>query len=197
MKKILLIIITLAFLVSGCYTTFYMNDKSAGSITYINTIQDDILIVKLYSSYNYYSFEYYDWYIWPSSRIIFYPYYYSSIRFDYYWSYLYYYNNYYYYNYYLNWKWKHKTKVHLNNVTNIVFPDKHNNSVSRKVRNNTGQRNEPTVRQKEIKTRYNETYRQKESVKRNNEVIKQPVKRNEGVKITSPVKRNTEVKRTK
>ena len=229
MKKILLII-TLAFLVSGCYT-FHMNDKPAGSATYANTTQDNIIIVEPYYSYNYYASDYYDWYIWSSSRFIFYPYYYSSMRFNYYvyWSYPYYYNDYYYHygyhNYYANENWRHKTRLHINHVRNIVFSDKPNNRTNHEVRNNVGQRNAPTtVRQKEIKNKYNETYRQKPPVKRNNEVIRQkepvkrnievrtkppvkrnnevirqkpPVKRNEGVKTTPPVKRNTETKNTR
>jgi len=229
MKKILLII-TLAFLVSGCYT-FHMNDKPAGSATYANTTQDNIIIVEPYYSYNYYASDYYDWYIWSSSRFIFYPYYYSSMRFNYYvyWSYPYYYSDYYYHygyhNYYANENWRHKTRLHINHVRNIVFSDKPNNRTNHEVRNNVGQRNAPTtVRQKEIKNKYNETYRQKPPVKRNNEVIRQkepvkrnievrtkppvkrnnevirqkpPVKRNEGVKTTPPVKRNTETKNTR
>jgi len=230
MKKILLII-TLAFLVSGCYT-FHMNDKPAGSATYANTTQDNIIIVEPYYSYNYYASDYYDWYIWSSSRFIFYPYYYSSMRFNSYWywsyQYPYYYNDYYHYgyhNYYANENWRHKTRLHINHVRNIVFSDKPNNRTNHEVRNNVGQRNAPTtVRQKEIKNKYNETYRQKPPVKRNNEVIRQkepvkrnievrtkppvkrnnevirqkpPVKRNEGVKTTPPVKRNTETKNTR
>jgi len=99
MKKILLIIITLTFLVSGCHTLF-MYDTPTGYTKYTNTI-----IVDTYYPYYYYS--YYSYY---------YPYYSHRPYYGYY------HNNYYHNNHYVpnhNKKEINSTKERTKETTKV------------------------------------------------------------------------------